>query len=126
MNAPAFWKALFGRLCSARIPSNLYGLLVSYRRGRSVTVRGETFAKKTFSERGCSQGSVLGPELWNLVFNELIILLDHLELVFVVAYRSDFLLVIEAKILDTGACLLLTRVSVTTISASPHTSVAHF
>lgn len=89
------WKTLFRRLREANLPGNLFELLVSYMVNRSVSVRGETFSRTVIMERGCPQGSVLGPELWNAVFNELIILLAALAEVYIVAYADDLLLVVE-------------------------------
>ncbi|CAK1602629.1 unnamed protein product [Parnassius mnemosyne] len=68
----AWWPAIRVRLAEERCPLNLRRVIDSYLKDRKVVVRyaGEEYAKGT--SRGCVQGSIGGPILWNLLLDPLL------------------------------------------------------
>lgn len=68
----AWWPAIRVRLAEEKCPGNLRGVMDSYLKDRKVRVRyaGEEFSKKT--SKGCVQGSIGGPILWNLLLDPLL------------------------------------------------------
>lgn len=68
----AWWPAIFHRLRTIQCPSNIYNTLISYTENRQVQLN---FSDVTYSKkmtRGCVQGSVCGPALWNLILDDLL------------------------------------------------------
>lgn len=70
-------------------------LLGSYLNERKVVLKvGGGVAEKVVS-KGCPQGSLLGPLLWNVLFNGLLVLdMGETE---VVAYADDAVVVVDAE-----------------------------
>lgn len=68
----AWWPAIRVRLAEEKCPLNLRLLLDSYLEHRSVRVRyaGAEHSKRT--SKGCVQGSIGGPILWNLLLDPLL------------------------------------------------------
>lgn len=92
----AWWPMILLKAKQWSIAPNIYRLLVSYFTDRTVTlVAGDQRASKR-STMGCPQGSVLGPTLWNLLLND-ILLLPFPEGVTLIAYADDVTVVIEAS-----------------------------
>lgn len=67
--------------------------------GQTVTVVGDSITRKVLLRRKCTQGSVLGSFLWNLVFDELVDLSATFnpDKCTLVAYVDDLALIIEAN-----------------------------
>ena len=74
------------------VPKFLIALIADYFRGRKVTVA--TAGRSV--DRGCPQGSVLGPALWNVVYDIILRILRLLGVV-VFAFADDTLLLIPAQ-----------------------------
>ena len=72
-----WWPSVLQQLQRYDAPSNLYTLVRSYLQDRSVKIRGNYYEVEASIERGCPQGSVLGPALWKLVFDELLGVLEE-------------------------------------------------
>ncbi|XP_063829245.1 uncharacterized protein LOC135078647 [Ostrinia nubilalis] len=77
-------------------PSNLYNILLNYIEEREIGIQfADSQVSKTMS-RGCIQGSVIGPTLWNLILDQLLLtpLPDgcHLQ-----AYADDIFLIAHSK-----------------------------
>ncbi|XP_062529492.1 uncharacterized protein LOC119629800 [Bombyx mori] len=68
----AWWPAIRVRLAEVQCPIGLRRVMASYLRDRQVSVRyaGKTHTQKT--SKGCVQGSVAGPILWNLLIDPLL------------------------------------------------------
>ena len=67
--------------------TSLLGILENYFNHRSVEVNYWTISRNIQCERGCIQGSILGPIIWNLVMNDVF---DHsINCVIVQAYADD-------------------------------------
>lgn len=91
----AWWPMILLKVRQSGPPRNLYQILVSYFTNRRVTFTvGNRSAYKNCT-MGCPQGSVLGPTLWNILLNDLL-LLPKPEGVHLIAYADDVTIVIEA------------------------------
>ncbi|XP_063394129.1 uncharacterized protein LOC134679182 [Cydia fagiglandana] len=68
----AWWPAIRVRLAEENCPVGLRQMMDSYLKDRSVTVRyaGEQHGLET--SKGCVQGSIAGPILWNLLLDPLL------------------------------------------------------
>ena len=74
----------------------LFLLVADYLRGHTVGLVGKHAVTKN-ATRGCSQGSILlGPSLWNLVFDDLLHTLGRRG-VRAVAYTDDLLIIISGN-----------------------------
>lgn len=92
----AWWPAIRVRLAEENCPINIRRLLDNYLQDRRVVVRyvGEEHTKST--EKGCVQGSIGGPILWNLLLDPLLQDLEkrgeHCQ-----AFADDVVLVFEGN-----------------------------
>lgn len=65
----AWWPEILKVLREWRCPNNVYRLIRNYFHNRSVTLKaGNGEVSKTVT-KGCPQGSVVGPLLWNILFD---------------------------------------------------------
>lgn len=67
-----WWPAIFASLREANISKKIYQLKESYLSQRKVFIEEGGAQVEREVNRGCPQGSVLGPILWNLIFNDLL------------------------------------------------------
>lgn len=90
-----WWPSVLQRLQEFDTPSNLYSLVSGYLSNRRVIIRGSYYEVEEKIERGCPQGSVLGPALWKLVFDQL---LGELEAngFLATAYVDDLAVIVAA------------------------------
>ncbi|KAL0811622.1 hypothetical protein ABMA28_009992 [Loxostege sticticalis] len=92
----AWWPAIRVRLAEEKCPVNIRRLLDSYLEHRSVKLRyaGEEVERST--NKGCVQGSIGGPILWNLLLDPL---LQELEKRghYVQAFADDVILVFDGE-----------------------------
>lgn len=87
------WDSVLDELALRNCPTDLLGLLRSYLCNRTVELRG-TFTQTTKSlTKGCPQGSILGPDLWNLVLDGLLRQLTTAHCAFV-AYADDLIILL--------------------------------
>lgn len=94
----AWWPAIKVRLAEEKCPVNVRRLLDSYLDCRKIGLRyaGEEHTRNT--QKGCVQGSIGGPILWNLLLDPLIHGLEE-EGVYCQAYADDVVMVFSG---DTG------------------------
>ncbi|XP_063834856.1 uncharacterized protein LOC135084043 [Ostrinia nubilalis] len=94
----AWWPAIRVRLAEEKCPVNIRRLLDSYLDCRKVKVRyaGEECTRST--NKGCVQGSIGGPILWNILLDPLLQELDRREY-YVQAFADDVVMVFDG---DTG------------------------
>lgn len=96
-----WWPSVFRRLRTMGCPIGLYRALRGYLNGRSVEVQTEFQTALEEVNRGCPQGSVLGPLFWNIVLDEYLTQpAAHGE--HRVAYADDVVLIFSA---ESGAAL---------------------
>lgn len=67
-----WWPGVFWSLKRSGVKGAIYCLMKDYLRRRWVEMRCEKWKVGKKVNRGCPQGSVLGPQIWKLVMNELI------------------------------------------------------
>lgn len=91
-----WWPSILHRLKERQCPKNVYGVIADYLRGREVQLIGKHgFVRKSVS-RGCPQGSILGPHLWNLIFDDLLSTLARAGHE-TVAYADDLIILVHAS-----------------------------
>lgn len=78
----------------AECPANLYKLIRDYFCNRYVFVTAKQNEVRRMVDRGCPQGSILGPLFWNMIFDEL---LDLDMDAYKIAYADDLLLLINGN-----------------------------
>ena len=92
----AKWPIILKRLYKYNIHRNLYRLIKSYLSDREVLYPiGDGYARKN-TNQGCVQGSVCGPDLWNILLND-IFNLEMPEGVELSAFADDISLIVSNK-----------------------------
>ena len=93
-----WWPALFARLRELNCPGALYNSLKDYCRGRNATIQSPGVRVTKTITKGCPQGSILGPEFWNIALEPILEKLQRLEdLTEVVAFADDILLIVGGR-----------------------------
>jgi len=89
------WSPLLNQLGNIGASINTIRMTESYLDSRwaQLTMEGSKYEKKV--ERGCPQGSQLGPTLWKVAMSELLALPDE-DNVKVIAYADDIALLVGA------------------------------
>lgn len=90
------WGVLVNRLTAIGVPGHLIAILCSYLEARSVELHLKTFSVCKPVTKGCPQGSVLGPLLWNLVMDTFL-RIDYGHGITSVAYADDGLVLIPGN-----------------------------
>lgn len=91
----AWHPAIIRALNKLECPSYMIKLLANYLNDRKATLTVQQQEFTVLLERGCPQGSILGPILWNICIN---MLLNSQPLhTQVYAYADDILLIVRAK-----------------------------
>lgn len=89
----ASWKHIIKALVKANISNYLINIIHSYLSDRYIITSN---GKKVPVTRGVPQGSVLGPTLWNILYND-VLNLDVGSDVTLVAYADDLAAVVKSK-----------------------------
>lgn len=90
------WSAILKRLRMAGCRGNDWNVWKSYFKERSAWMKAMSESVRINVERGCPQGSISGPTLWNLCMNELLIQL-HERFQSVIAYADDLVIVVAGN-----------------------------
>lgn len=88
---PQVWRVLQERRC----PPSFYRLLRDYFRDREISIYGEWETVSHKVQRGCPQGSVLGPRFWNLIMDSNIRQVNSIRRCHTVAFADDQVIVVE-------------------------------
>lgn len=108
----AWWPAIKIQLATTKCPINLQKVIDSYLNNRKITLKyaGTQITKDT--NKGCVQGSIGGPILWNLLLNPLLNILDTCK-VYSQAFADDIVLIFDGQTnteIQINADATLTRV----------------
>ena len=91
----AWWPALMERLRKTNCARNVHRLLADYLANRVVRLQLAGTSHSKVTTKGCIQGSVFGPTLWNLILDDLLEMTlppeCHLQ-----AYADDVILLVSA------------------------------
>ncbi|XP_063384876.1 uncharacterized protein LOC134670985 [Cydia fagiglandana] len=93
----AWWPKMKAEIAARKCPGNLQRVLSSYLEGRSIKINyaGEVLEKN--QTRGCVQGSIAGPTLWNVILDPLIRHFTQSNDVHCQAFADDVVLVIAGE-----------------------------
>lgn len=89
-----WWVSVLTALQSCAAPTNLFNLIANYFSNRKLTMHYYDISLSHTIERGCPQGSILGPLLWNLGFNS-IFQCKFPENCHIQAFADDVLIIIS-------------------------------
>ena len=91
-----WWPDILWSLRTCNTPVYIYNIIHHYLTNREVAIQDNLGLKTRQQERGCPQGSVLGPILWNLVFYSLLIELNNANLQ-TIGYADDAVILISGN-----------------------------
>ncbi|KAG8228510.1 hypothetical protein J437_LFUL008966, partial [Ladona fulva] len=94
-----WWPGVLHRLHVKGISGEMYKVIKDYLKGRWVQLEEGNWVNGKRVNRGCPQGSVLGPQLWKIVFDELIEMMEerHGKSIEMIAYADDGVILIGAN-----------------------------
>ena len=92
-----WWPHVLERLRTKGCPTDVQEVIRDYLRDRRVVLRNGAMTREIKPERGCPQGSVLGPTLWNIVFDELLETLDEDIGITPVTYADDLTIIVTGN-----------------------------
>ena len=97
VNSLKRWPLVLVNLKKRGCPKNVYGVIKSYFEDRNVHIKWGDRSVSKKASRGCPQGSVLGPTLWNIQFDELLDLLSETLGENFLAYADDLFVLVRRK-----------------------------
>lgn len=89
----AVWSKIISELKKREIPNYLINLIENYFCGRKIVISKEETMEMT---AGVPQGSVLGPVLWNVLYDG-VLRLNLMKSAITYAYADDLILMVEAQ-----------------------------
>lgn len=92
-----WWPSVLESLKARDCPRNVFEVIKNYFDNRRVKISIGPIEVARIAEKGCPQGSTLGPTFWNLVFDGLLRLLEEVVGGRFVAYADDLIVVVSAE-----------------------------
>ena len=92
-----WWPDIIDTLKKLECPGDILGLIQDYLRNRSLIFRTESGEVWRQMTKGCPQGSLLGPFLWNIVFDGMNQVLKTNGYGKIVAYADDSVILVEGN-----------------------------
>ncbi|GFY41288.1 RNA-directed DNA polymerase from mobile element jockey [Trichonephila inaurata madagascariensis] len=93
----AWWPGILSLLKRSNIPGNLFAVISSFLKDRSVTLSLGHSSKEKLLNKGCPQGSVSGPFLWNVIINDFLEKILAFSSCETIAFADDLLLCFQGK-----------------------------
>ncbi|GFT37803.1 uncharacterized protein TNCV_4128741 [Trichonephila clavipes] len=93
----AWWPGILHLLKSFKVPKNIFCLIRSFLQYRSADLTLGNVTKNRVLEKGCPQGSVMGPFLWNLIMNDLLCTISKFQNCHKIPFADDVLLIDQCK-----------------------------
>lgn len=88
------WSSVLKTLEMRECPGNLFRVVQDYLKERTVTVSDGNKKVTKIITKGCPQGSIVGPEFWNICLDELLVKLEK-EGFQLVAYADNLIVIIK-------------------------------
>ena len=92
-----WWPKVLDNLRKRECPDNVFKVLTNYFEDSSVKITLGDIEVSKRPTRGCPQGSVLGPACWNIMFDELLRILEAEVPDNFIAYADDLMVLVEAN-----------------------------
>jgi ribonuclease HI len=92
----AWWPNITVALQNFKCPKNLYNLVKNYLSERTATICTNNMQIEKEVSKGCPQGSICGPTLWNIQFNALLNL-EYEKQTKIIAYADDVISAVKSK-----------------------------
>jgi len=64
------WNSIIASLSEYNLPSNLLNIMKNYFQNRTARISDKHISVTKAVTKGCPQGSIIGPLVWNIVFNK--------------------------------------------------------
>ncbi|GFU47172.1 putative 115 kDa protein in type-1 retrotransposable element R1DM [Trichonephila clavipes] len=97
----AWWPGILSLLNRSNIPGNLFAVISSFLKDRSVTLSLGHSSKEKFLNKGCPQGSLSGPFLWNVIINDFLEKILAFSSCETIAFADDLLLCFQGNLFMT-------------------------
>ena len=92
----AWWPSVLKNLQESGCPRNLYHLTKNYCSQRKATLSNNNIHMERTVDKGCPQGSCLGPGMWNIFYNSLLNL-KFTRSTKIIEFADDLLILTRGK-----------------------------
>ena len=93
-------RLILQRMTARGVPGNLVKLTASFFSDRSVSLYHESLCQSRALSRGCPQGSVSGPSLWNLLIDDVFAIKQDDADVNIVCFADDTMIQVRARTVE--------------------------